>query len=282
MSNMKPKKILIGVVIALVVIIAIAAIYIYPTYRLFTHTETVQIDKNLTVVFGGGGNSGILITDSAIVVIDTKMGKTAEKLYNLVKEKAGQKPVIVINTHYHMDHVGGNNLYKGDKIYIGNYSKEFLQKNVKPEYMPTIFVQDSLILNMGNETVILYNLGQAHTFNDMVVYLKNRKLLFSGDLIFYNVNPVLKRESGADVDKWIGVLNTILYKWDQITIIPGHGKSGGKELIMSIKGYFEDMKIAAANPDKQKGIISKYKKWRTIPKMSSPEMTIGYIKGNNR
>lgn len=277
---MKTKKIIIGLLIAFVIIIAIAAIYMYPSYRFFFHSDTTQIDKDLTVIFGGGGNSGILITDSAVLVIDTKMAKNAEKLYNLVKEKAGTKPVIVINTHYHFDHTGGNKFYKGDKIYIGNYTKEFLQKNVKSEAMPTIFVQDSLILNMGNETVMLYNMGQAHTYNDMVVYLKNRKLLFSGDLVFYNVNPVLKKESGADVDKWIAVLNTILHKWEVNTIIPGHGESGGKELLISMKNYFEDMKIAASNPGKQKEIIKKYKKWMRMPNMASPEITISYLKGN--
>jgi len=277
---MKTKNIVLTAVIGVVVIIAIAAIYMYPSYRFFFHTETVQFDKNLTIITGGGGNSGILITDSAVIVIDTKMAKNAGILYNLVKEKAGNKPVIVINTHYHMDHVGGNQFYKGDKIYIGNYTKEFLEKNVKPDEMPTILVKDSLILNMGDETVMLYDMGQAHTTNDMVVYLKNRKLLFSGDLIFYNINPVLKRGSGANVDKWIGVLDQLLYKWEINTIIPGHGKSGSKELVISMKTYFEDMKIAAANPDKQKEIIAKYKKWRTMPKMASPEYTINYIKGN--
>jgi glyoxylase-like metal-dependent hydrolase (beta-lactamase superfamily II) len=275
---MKTKKIVLTAVIGVVVIIVIAAIIMYPSYRFFFHTDTMQIDKNLTIISGGGGNSGILVTDSAVFVIDTKMGKNAEKLYNLAKEKAGQKPIIVINTHYHMDHVGGNQLYKGSKIYIGNYTKEFLKRKVKPEQMPTILVVDSMIMNMGNETIMIYNLGQAHTFNDMVVYLKNRKLLFSGDLIFYNVNPVLKKESGADVDKWIGVLNRLLTSFEMNTIIPGHGKSGGKELITSMKTYFEDMKIASSNPDKENEMLAKYKDWRTMPKMASPEITISYLK----
>jgi glyoxylase-like metal-dependent hydrolase (beta-lactamase superfamily II) len=276
---MKTKRIVFTSIIGVVVIIAIASIIMYPSYRFFFHTDTVQFDKNLTIITGGGGNSGILVTDSAIFVIDTKMGKNAEKLYNMAKEKAGQKPIIVINTHYHMDHVGGNQFYKGSKIYLGNYTKEFLEKNVKPEQMPTMLVVDSLIMNMGNETLMLYNLGQAHTFNDMVVYLKNRKLLFSGDLIFYNVNPVLKKVSGADVDKWIDVLDKLSKTFEIKSIIPGHGKSGGKELITSMKTYFEDMKIAAANPDKEKEMLTKYKDWQTMPKMASPEYTINYIKG---
>src|ERR1035438_4906127 len=90
-------------------------------------------DNKLTVYLGGGGNSGILVTDSAIVVIDTKMGTDAENLANLAKEKAGGKKIIVINTHYHGDHTKGNMFYKGSKIYIGDYEKSFLMKNMDHE-----------------------------------------------------------------------------------------------------------------------------------------------------
>ena len=150
----------------------------------------------------------MLVTDSAVVVIDTKMMKPAEALYKLAKEKAGQKKIIVINTHFHSDHTGGNQYYKGCKIYMGDYDKDFLQKNLKPDQMPTDLVKDSLFLNLGNETVEIFNLGQAHTMKDMVVYLKNRKMFFTGDLVFDKMNPVLKKESDANVDKWIAVLNT--------------------------------------------------------------------------
>ena len=121
-------------------------------------------------------------------------------------------------------------------------------------------------------------LGQAHTFKDLVVYLKNRKVLFSGDLIFDKVNPVLKRESGADVNKWIAVLQLILKKWDIKTIVPGHGPTGGKEIAQNLINYFKDMKDAAANPNKAKDLTAKYADWKTYPNMCSPEVTIQYIK----
>ncbi|HSN50503.1 MAG TPA: MBL fold metallo-hydrolase, partial [Bacteroidales bacterium] len=137
----------------------------------------ITLSPDLTIVQGGGGNSGILVTDRAVVVIDTKMGDDAKKLYDMVKEKAGHKQIIVINTHYHADHVSGNHFYKGSKIYIGNYDKAFLEKQVEAENMPTDFVKDSLVLNLGNEILELYNLGQAHTWQDMVVSLKKHQVL---------------------------------------------------------------------------------------------------------
>lgn len=274
------KKILITSGIVLLVVIITGGVYIYPNYKPFYQKEIVNIDKDLTVVKGGGGNSGILVTDKGVVVIDTKMGPDAEDLYKLAKEKAGDKPIIVINTHYHLDHVKGNKFYQGSKIYIGNYDPSFLKANVEVENLPTDFVKDSLVLDMGNEIVALYDLGRAHTWHDMVVYLKNDKILFTGDLVFDNVNPVLKKESGANVDLWIGVLKKMVSKFEIRTLIPGHGPQGGKELAIALEKYFEDMKTAAANPSKEKMLIEKYKEWMQMPGMASPATTITYIKDN--
>jgi cyclase len=272
------KKILFGIVILIVILIAVFFIFYFPTYRFFTHKEVIQIDKDLTIVIGGGGNSCLLVGDSAVLVVDTKMMNNAEDLYKMAEEKAGKKPIFVINTHYHPDHVKGNKFYKNDKIYIGNYDKTFLEKNIDADCLPNTFVKDSLILNLGNEIVKLYNLGQAHTFDDMVVYLTGRNLLLSGDLIFYEVNPVLKKESGADVDKWISVLNLLTTRWGDARILPGHGKMGGKELMNALKQYFEDMKIAAAEPSKESEMKAKYDQWIKISSLASPSMTIEYLK----
>jgi uncharacterized protein YjeT (DUF2065 family) len=70
----KTKKFLIGIALALVMIIAGGALLFYPAYRFYFQTKTQNPDKDLTILIGGGGNSGILVTDKAVVVIDTKMG----------------------------------------------------------------------------------------------------------------------------------------------------------------------------------------------------------------
>lgn len=272
------KKIIVITVIILVVIAGSAAIVFYPVYRFMFRENIRVVDLELTLVQGGGGNSGVLVTDSAVVVIDTKMGGDAEKLYNLAKSKAGAKKIIVINTHYHSDHVKGNKFFKGSDIYIGAYDQKFLSENIGSENMPNKFVKDSLIINLGNEIICLYNLGQAHTMNDMVVLLRSRKVLFAGDLIFNNVNPFLKRESGANVDKWIGALDQMLKMPDIGMVVPGHGLTGDKAMITSMRNYFLDMKIAAADPSKEKEIKEKYKDWTQLPMMTSPGATIDYIR----
>ena len=130
---MKRRTIFIIIGIVVLIVIAVAGFFIYPQYKSFMTVETVLYDKDLTFYLSGGGNSGILVTDSAVVVIDSKLSKPAKSLYEIAREKAGSKPIIVVNTHYHGDHVNGNQYYKGDKIYIGNYDKDFLAKNVEKE-----------------------------------------------------------------------------------------------------------------------------------------------------
>jgi len=273
------KKILIGLLIIVVIIIAGFLIFVYPTFSKMLKTQTIKCDDSLTLVLGGGGNSGILVTDSAVVVIDTKMMKPAEKLAEKVKKIAGKKKIIVINTHFHPDHINGNKFYPGSQIYIGNYDKDFLKKNVDADLMPNMIVTDSIFLTLGRDTLLLYNVGQAHTMDDVVVYIKNRKLLFSGDLIFNKRNPVLNKASNANIDKWIKVLDFILSK-DITTIVPGHGEPGGKEIAASLKEYFTDMETAAKDPDKASELKAKYRDWETMSIFASPDKTISYIKEN--
>jgi glyoxylase-like metal-dependent hydrolase (beta-lactamase superfamily II) len=272
------KRIIMITVIILVVIAGVAAILFYPTYRFMFREGTQVVDEDLTIVQGGGGNSGVLVTDSAVVVIDTKMGSDAEKLYNLAKSKAVANKIIVVNTHYHGDHIKGNKFYKGCDIYIGAYDQKILLEDIGPENMPNKFVKDSLILNLGDEMLCLYNLGQAHTWDDMVVLLKNRKVLFTGDLVFHNVNPFLNRASGANVNKWIGALDYMLKMPGIGMVVPGHGQTGDRAMIESMRTYFLDMKTAAADPSKEKELKDKYKSWTEFPMMTSPGATIDYIR----
>jgi glyoxylase-like metal-dependent hydrolase (beta-lactamase superfamily II) len=272
------KRIFIGSGIALLVILIGAVVVFYPAIRFMTQKEVIQVDPSLTLMLGGGGNSGVIIGNSAVVVIDTKMMGNGEDLYKFAKERAGQKPIIVINTHYHPDHVQGNKYFKGSKIYIGNYGKEFLQKNIDAENQPTDVVKDSLLIDLGNEKVHLYDLGRGHTSNDVVVYLTNHKVLFTGDLVFNRINPVLKDESGANVSQWIHVLDTILSRWGDSKVVPGHGPVGDQAIVASMRQYFVDMTTAAVDPSQENQLKAQYKDWMKLLNMSSPGKTIEYIK----
>lgn len=274
------RKIFLSSAIVIIVVVGSLAIYLYPSFKSFLKTETVKYDDKLTFVIGGGGNSGILSSDSAVVVIDTKMGSAAKDLYNSANSLAGNKPLIVINTHYHSDHTAGNKLYKGREILIGAYDQQLLDKEINKDGAPTRVIKDSLILNLGDEIARIYNVGVAHTTNDMIVYLEKRKVLFAGDLVFNKIHPVLMKNSGVDVNKWINVLIMIKNRFDINTVVPGHGAAMSKDCIDAEINYFQDMKAAATNPEIEKAMKKKYDGYNETPFLSSFSKTLYYIQTN--
>ncbi len=276
---MKIKKILLYLGGVILVMMMALIIYLYPFYTFFFTDNSTIIDEKLTMI-SGAGNSCLLETDSAIVVIDTKMGKMGKNLEVLARGKANNKKIIVINTHIHGDHIYGNRNFKNCTIYMGAYGSIFAKANIEPEDYPTHFVKDSIVLKLGDETLVLYNIGQAHTFADMVIYMKTRKLLVSGDLIFNQIHPALIREDGTNIEKWNRALDILPGLWEIQTIIPGHGNPGGIDLLLDLKTYFIDLKKASLSEKTSEEILLKYKSWMKMPLMSSTERTLDYIREN--
>lgn len=281
---MKIKKILIWILTLVGLILVVGGgfylIYVRPVLNQFQVIKTVPYDKQLTLVLGGGGNSGILVSDSLVLVIDTKMDDAAESFHRKVKDIAGDKPIIVINTHVHNDHAGGNSLYKGQTIIAGsNYDKAFWIGENGNGSLPTKWVKDSLILKIGSETVTVLNLGfAAHTQSDIMVYLHNRKLLFTGDLVLNKYCPALVSKYKASSEGYLAASKLMQKRFKIATVVPGHGDIGGRALIDVFRQYFLDMKAVADNAPDKSALIDKYKSWSQIPFIMSPGATVKNIR----
>ena len=267
----------IGVVLLGIVAGIVYAIYLRPFMQKMKETNTIAYDKALTIVLGGGGNSGILVSDSLVLVIDTKMDEAAANFYQQVKQIAGNKPIFVVNTHIHPDHTKGNTFYKGQTILAGgNYAKDFWIQEAGAETLPSQWLKDNLNLKMGDEMVTIFNLAKnVHTESDVMVYLHNRKLLFAGDVILNKQAPVLM--GNANIDGYLETFATLPNRFEIKTIVPGHGSIGGIEVMNVFKQYFEDMKLAATDNSQKQTLIDKYKDWGQLPIFMSPEATIRYV-----
>ena len=284
----KMKKVLIGIGI-LILVIAIGVgiffgVYIYPFMKAMKKTETIPYDDKLTLIIGGGGNSGILVSDSLVLVVDTKMDDAAKELYEKVKTVAGDKPILVVNTHIHSDHTKGNVLYKGQQILVGgNYTKETWTDENGVEAVPTQWLKDTLTISLGDEKVTIFNLGiNAHTQSDVFVYLNNRKVLFGGDVILNKQAPALFGKYNADPAGYLKAFDLVTKRFEIKTIVPGHGNVGGSEVIEEFRTYFNDIQSASTDPSKEDEIVKKYESWRQIPFAMSPKASIGYVKGLNK
>ena len=216
------------------------------------------------------------------------MDKAADNFYKTVKEIAGNKPILVVNTHLHPDHNGGNKNYKGQTIIAGgNYTKEQWIKEAGAESLPTKWLKDKMDIPMGDDTATILNLAgkqtgvgkTIHTSSDVVVYLHRRKMLFAGDVILNKQAPVLLGD--ANPDGYIAAMDWLPKQFDIQKIVPGHGEIGGIEVLNNFRQYFIDMKTAAADASKEDELVAKYKDWRQIPRIMSPGATVRFIRGRN-
>jgi glyoxylase-like metal-dependent hydrolase (beta-lactamase superfamily II) len=274
------RKILISLGLLILTLVIVAGsffvIYLKPFMAKMKTTTTIQYDPQLTLVLGGGGNSGILVSDSAVLLIDTKMDDAAEALSKTVHDLAGKKPIIVVNTHIHTDHTSGNKYYEGQTIIAGgNYDKAVWIKECGDKGVPTVWLKDSLTFKMGDETVTIVNLPwNAHTQSDVFVYLQNRKMLFGGDVILNHQAPVMFSRYNASGDGYLKAFDYVEHRFDINKVVPGHGPIGGIEVINNFRDFFADMKLASLDPSRKKELIDKYKDYGQIPFLMSPAATV--------
>ncbi len=285
---MNTRKILLWIfgIISVIFVIAgsLYAIYLRPFMKEMMVMHTVPYDKQLTIVLGGGGNSGILVSDSLVLVVDSKMDEAAKQFYDQVKQIAGNKPIVLVNTHIHGDHAKGNNYYAGQTIMAGgNYDKTAWAAENGEGTLPTVWIKDSLTFSVGDETVTVFNLPfAAHTQSDVFVYLHNRKLIFTGDVVLNKACPAMLGKYKASGAGYMAAFDLVQKRFDIKTVVPGHGAIGGPEVIDNYRQFFKDMTEAANNDAAKGNLIAKYASWKQIPFLMSPGATISCIKDEKK
>ncbi len=271
------KKALLIVGLIIVVVVAAGGVYFWRAYQKFMMVETIVVDPRLTIYIGCG-NSIVLTSEdgSSALIVDTKMKGAATSLKSFVKAKN----ITIVNTHSHFDHVGGNALYPQATIIAGAYSKnQWDEDGNKFSRYPDIRLApgEEKIIKIDTETVHIYNTGRAHTGNDVVVYLENRKLLVTGDLVFHQWHPALVAQSGTNVASWMRVLDALSGKYQVMTLVPGHGMVTNQSALTAMKDYFGAVSDSVGNKNKQAAVKEKYKDYFAFPGVFGFNNTLKYI-----
>lgn len=260
------------------IVLALYFIYFKPFLDKIQAQAKVVIDPQLSIYTGGGGNSGLLLGDSTVLVIDTKIAGFEKAFHDTVVNLAGNRKIMVVNTHWHPDHVAGNYLFnKADVWAGGSYTPEDWKKEGGENTLPGNWIKDKMEVAIAGDTALIFNLAKnVHTPSDVMVYLKKRKVLFAGDVILNQQAPALF--GAADAYAYVDVMKELKDKYAINTVVPGHGPVGGSEVIDNFIVFFNDMEEAAKNPDKESELIKKYKDWNQIPMAMSPGATISHFK----
>ena len=189
-------------------------------YRIVCRNRGFEVNT-----FASVGNDGILL-------IDAGYQQTAKELKSGIGTLGNGDLKILINTHIHNDHIGGNNTFSNENILIiahknvRNRLEGFYGQinNVPKEALPNLTFEDNLTLYFNGEEIrLLYFPG--HTDGDVVIYFPDSKLVVMGDLLLTNGFPSVETNVGGNIEQYLVTLKDILDFFPEDTkFIAGHGR----------------------------------------------------------
>ncbi len=200
--------------------------------------QTVRLTDSVYVLAGAGGTMAVLVGEDGPLLVDSGYKETAEKTAAAVKAITDKPIRLVINTHWHFDHVGGNEaLVKAGAIIIAheNVRKQMsadrhvavIDTDVPaspPAARPAITFADSLTLHWNGEDVRIMHVPNAHTDGDSMVFFSKANVLHMGDTWFNGMYTFMDINAGGSLDGVIRAFDLALTLADDTTvIIPGHG-----------------------------------------------------------
>jgi cyclase len=193
-----------------------------------------MLKSNVYVAEGGGGNTGIIIGDKGVIVIDAKTTPTSGmEVVDEVKKLTNKPITTVILTHSDADHVNGLAAFPKGLTIIAHANNKMEQEQAiaaggrgapPKDYLPTKVVtkmRESDTIDGVSMTLI--HIAPAHTSGDLAVYLPDQKMVFTGDLVATTLpDPLIHLQKHGTSQGWIDFVSALV-KLDADTYVPGHG-----------------------------------------------------------
>lgn len=214
--------------------------------RLFAQEPAfTPIRRNVGFFTMRGGTIGWLVNPDAVMVVDSQFPAEATACLNGLNGRSNNRGVdLLINTHHHGDHSGGNLSFRGAarKVVAHQMAAEHMrnppgaQAPTDQLYPDTTFTE-SWSADVGDERVTARYFGRAHTSGDAVITFERANVAHMGDLVFNQRHPVVDRAAGALMRNWMTVIDRTLAQHANDTIyIFGHANTG-----LSVTGGWSDL-----------------------------------------
>jgi cyclase len=196
-------------------------------------------------------NTGAVAGADGTIVIDTCATETRTRLFlAAVDDATGGAPIrMAVNTHEHGDHTHGNSLLPDDAVIIGHGNTRRSMESDSiigvrarawepvPDWgavtlrLPSITVSDGVTIHTGDRRIEVLHPGYAaHTDGDLVAWLPDERVLFTGDLVFHGSTPLAYAGSLA------GAMRSLdwLAGFGADHLVPGHGPVADASTIESV------------------------------------------------
>lgn len=203
--------------------------------------EVEQLEDNLFVLRGGGGNSVAFVTSDGVVLVDTKVPGWGQPLIDKIRELTPNPVTTIINTHTHFDHVSGNVDFPATVDIVAHENTQRLMREWNDisglgfagddvfgenngQGIATRTFSDRMTLASGADQVDLYYFGRGHTGGDAWVVFPSLRTVHAGDMFAGKGVPLLDANnggSGVHFPETLGKAHRTLTDVDRI--ITGHG-----------------------------------------------------------
>ncbi len=216
-----------------------------------------KLNDSITMLTGAGGNLALVVGKDSSFLVDDQYEQMAPKIKAAIDAITKQPVRFVINTHWHMDHTGGNEtMGKMDAVIVAhdNVRKrmsakqvvDFIGQTYEPspdKALPVVTFQDGVTFHLNGETIRVTHLPNGHTDGDAIVHFQKSNIIHMGDLFFNGFYPFIDTYSGGSVDGVIAACDKVLAMADDATrLIPGHGPLARKADLQA----YRDMLVATS------------------------------------
>jgi cyclase len=193
------------------------------------------IRRNVGFFTMRGGTIGYLVNSNGVVVVDSQFPAEGKACLDGLNERSGGKPVdLLINTHHHGDHSGGNISFRGAAKKVVAHAKADEHMRQPPggqppadQLYPDTTFTETWSADVGDEKIRARYYGRAHTSGDAVITFERANVAHMGDLMFNQRHPVVDRAAGATLRGWMTVLERTPRDHSNDTVyIFGHGNTG--------------------------------------------------------
>lgn len=214
-----------------------------------------MIRRNVGIFTARGGTMAYLITPDAVAVVDSQFADTSQLFLNGMKTRTSRTFDLLINTHHHPDHTGGNKVLRPSvtKIVAHEHvpglqrTQAAAQKSEDNQAYADEVFKDGWKVDIGGETISAKYYGPGHTSGDAVVTFEQANIVHMGDLMSHLRHPRVDRPSGASIRNWLVALEKATKDHSaSATYIFGHSKvgapvMGSREDVLALRTYFSAM-----------------------------------------
>lgn len=203
-------------------------------------TQIQKVKDNLYMITGAdptnrdafsGGNTGVFVTDTGVVVVDTKLAGWGQVLLDKIKTVTDKPVTMIINTHTHGDHTGSNSMFPASVDIVAhentkaNMAKMDAFKGDNAKFLPKRTFTDKMTIGKGKDQMDLYYFGRGHTNGDTWIVYPAVRVMQTGDMFAWKDAPTLDANNGGSGVEYAATIGKALATVKNVdSLIVGHSQ----------------------------------------------------------